>query len=161
MRDFERKRKMESTLYSPAVIVVLCILIALIARSLVSAYQKSTYSQEEARRLAIRLASLQTEAERLESTYKFLDTKEGVEAELRSKYRVVSPGEKVAIIVNNESKSATGKNNISGVSVLKTNKVNSVPTTDGTLSDKQDFTDIQTEDISWWQAMLQKVGIGF
>ena len=142
MREFERKRKMESTLYSPAVIVVLIILIIFIGHSVLSAYQKSEYSTQEADRLQARLESLKTEKEKLANSYKFINTKEGIEAELRSKYRVASRGEKVAIIIDTP-KTDSGK-------VL--NKVKEMDESVSKEGSNEEF-------VPWWKSILQSVGI--
>ena len=142
MREFERKRKMESTLYSPAVIVVLILLIIFIGHSVLSAYQKSEYSTQEADRLQARLESLKNEKERLANSYKFINTKEGIEAELRSKYRVASQGEKVAIIIDTP-KPDSGK-------VL--NKVKEMDESVSKEGSNEEF-------VPWWRSILQSVGI--
>ena len=133
---------MESTLYSPAVIVVLIILIIFIGHSVLSAYQKSEYSTQEADRLQARLESLKTEKEKLANSYKFINTKEGIEAELRSKYRVASRGEKVAIIIDTP-KTDSGK-------VL--NKVKEMDESVSKEGSNEEF-------VPWWKSILQSVGI--
>ena len=107
MRELEQKRRYKKYLYTPVTMVVLIVLIGFLARGVISAREKQELSRE-------RLERAKTEAQELYAKYasttrevEFLKTDEGVDAELRLKYRLVREGEGVAVIVDDAQKSAT------------------------------------------------------
>ena len=100
MRELEQKRRYKKYLYTPVTMVILVVLIIFLARGVASAREKQRLSEE-------RLGRAKTEAQELHAKYAstskevdFLKTDEGVDAELRLKYRLVREGEGVAVIVD-------------------------------------------------------------
>ena len=103
MLDFQQKRKLRSGLYNRWVLYVLGIIVILAIHSTWDIYQKQlesqkllTLSQEQAGELKSREAELQSQIANLQ-------TPQGLEAEIRSKFNVAKPNENVAVVLDNGS----------------------------------------------------------
>lgn len=105
MREFQAKRRFENLLYSTGSILILLVVIGFLVKAVFGAYDKKRRSEAELARTQTAHAALVLERNNLSKSEAFLKTEEGVEAELRSKYRLVRPGENVAVIVDEENSS--------------------------------------------------------
>ena len=85
---------------SPASILFLLIVLALVGRAAWSIRQKSILSQTKLDEAKAGLVKLQERDADLSQKVAYLSTDEGVEAELRSKYHAVNEGESVAVILD-------------------------------------------------------------
>lgn len=102
MLEFQAKRRAQRLLYSTGSIVLLLLLIGFLVKSVVGAYDKKRRSDIELARTQLAYENLTKERESLSRNVVFLKTEEGIDAELRSKYRLVRPGEAVAVIVDDD-----------------------------------------------------------
>lgn len=93
-------------LSSPVAIVFLAILLAFTARAAWGIYEKDRASAERLAQAQANVAKLQGQQASLEGRIAYLSTDQGVEAELREKYRAVKDGESVAVVVDPASSSA-------------------------------------------------------
>lgn len=112
MREFQAKRRFERILYSTGSILVILLIIGFLAKATYGAYQKKVISQKELDLTMQAYNHLTTEQQNLKGDLAFLKTDEGIDAELRSKYRLVRPGENVVVIVeeqNDEQETAAAK----------------------------------------------------
>lgn len=102
MREFQAKRRFERILYSTGSILIILVVIGFLAKATYGAYQKRVISQKELDLTKQAYNHLTNEKQSLENDLTFLKTDEGIDAELRSKYRLVRPGENVAVIVEEQ-----------------------------------------------------------
>lgn len=119
-------------LASRTALVLSIVAFVLLSRAAWSMRSTSLLTQEKFREAENNLSKLQDREKELTAKVAYLSTDEGVEAEIRSKYRAVKEGESVAVIV--DEKNATGSTQTAAVQ-------------DATTS------------ISWWGAILQRLGL--
>ncbi len=100
MADFEEHKKFWRIFYSPLVFIVLLITFILLARAVWSVYGHEQLSAKDRERVEGELASVSVRAQVLKGQVQDLQTPQGVDDEIRSKFNVVKAGEGVAVIVN-------------------------------------------------------------
>jgi cell division protein FtsB len=101
MRQFHKKKQIRKYLYSKFSIFLMFILIFFLSRGTIGIYQKHQESLSRKNLSAARLARLeQREAEIKDEIYR-LESRLGIEEELRSRYSFAKEGEKLIIILNN------------------------------------------------------------
>lgn len=103
MREFEQKKIRRKILYSPITLILLFLAIVLLFNSVYKVYKKEVLSRENLQKTEIESRELQDKINRLQASVNFLQTDEGVEAELRSKFRAVKDGESVTVIVDDSN----------------------------------------------------------
>ena len=103
MREFQEKRKFKKIIYSGWLLMILGIIFLALVFSTVKVYKKSRISakkseeiKEEIIKLEKRNAELVAEATRLES-------ESGKEGEIRKRFDVAKPGEKILVIIDKNS----------------------------------------------------------
>ena len=103
MREFQEKRKFKKIIYSGWLQIILGVILLALIFSTVKVYKKSRISsgksqeiKEEMAKLEKRNAELGAEAARLES-------ESGKEGEIRKRFDVAKPGEKILVIVDKNS----------------------------------------------------------
>ncbi len=94
-------------LYSPTVLFILIILFVLIGRSVWNIYSKTDISSAKLEQSRNELLKIQQRKADLEARISRLSNDDGLEAEIRSKYRAVKSGEKVAVIVDENNPTTT------------------------------------------------------
>lgn len=107
MKKFETKRHIRSKIYSKFTLVSLLILFILLARGVYSLYLKNNESLDMRRDAELRLKSILSRKDTIGKEIEKLSSDEGVENEIREKFNVVKPGEKVVIIVPEEVATST------------------------------------------------------
>ena len=88
---------------SPFVLVVAIILFIILARAAWNIHIKAGAGVAKLDQAETELAKLQARQSDLSNQVSYLSSENGVEAELRSKYRGVKEGESVAVIVDDQS----------------------------------------------------------
>jgi cell division protein FtsB len=107
MREFqERKRKLR-LLYSKTSIVFLLILLILAVRAVWSVYGKEKQSMLLKEQSEQRLTDLQSQDTQLATTNAELTTPAGIDRQIREDYHMASPGEQLAVILNEPSATST------------------------------------------------------
>ncbi len=101
MREFQDRRKAKKFLHSRYAIAFLIIIIALVSRGVWGIYVKYEKSSALAEKSRADLATLQARHDALSKSISALNTDEGREKELRDRFGVVKPGEKMVILVDN------------------------------------------------------------
>ena len=103
MREFQEKRKFKKIIYSGWLQIFLGVVLSALVFSTVKVYKKSQISakrsgeiKEEMAKLEKRNAELAAEAARLES-------ESGKEGEIRKRFDVAKPGEKILVIIDKNS----------------------------------------------------------
>jgi cell division protein FtsB len=93
--------------YSPTVLFILIILFILISRSAWNIYSRTDISADKLEQSRSELNKIKERKAELEARISRLSNDEGLEAEIRSKYRAVKSGEKVAVIVDENNPTTT------------------------------------------------------
>ncbi len=103
MHDFQNRKKIRKILYSPVTLLALAIVLSILVSGVWGVYQKSKVSSENLEREKKEIGRL-TERERMLTAFiDFLKTEQGVENEIRTKFRAIKEGEKVVVIVDNKA----------------------------------------------------------
>jgi cell division protein FtsB len=105
MLEFYKKRRWWSVVYSPLSIIFLLLLIVFLGRIV---YDRYVIEREMAARRVeaeLRVSELEVRRDMLQEKVDYLANERGIEAELRRNFDVVQPGEKVVIIVDDETTS--------------------------------------------------------
>jgi cell division protein FtsB len=98
MKRFQQKQAYKKLLYSPVVIsglLVICILVTIAA---IGMYQKSREARANKLQAQAEYNALMAQEANLESGISKLETTEGIEENLREKYRVGKEGEHLVVI---------------------------------------------------------------
>lgn len=98
--EFKSRRKTKRLLYSPATVVVLILVIAVLARATWGIYLKYRLSADRLSQAQGQLETLNDQGADLSQSISQLSTEEGSEAVMRTDFRVTKPGESLAVIVN-------------------------------------------------------------
>lgn len=104
MLDFQQKRKIRSMAYSKVVIGVLFLFVLFMAHSTWTVYNKKMVSQEMKEISIKNVEELRLRNEELENKIKRLDTKSGIEEEIRLKFNVVKGDENMVVVVEDEER---------------------------------------------------------
>lgn len=102
MKEFQHNNEVKKRIYSKWVLIVLLVLIILVLNGLISISSKQKSSREDMDQVNIKKAELQGRYNSLSSKVDELNTNEGLEKEIRSKFDVVKPGESVIMVVDKE-----------------------------------------------------------
>jgi len=100
--DFEQKRKFKKFVYSKPVLVALFLLVFFVGKATWNVYDKLEMSKLNLEKEMRELQKLQERQAALASQIDYLQTDQGVEAEIRKKYRVVKEGEEIAVIIDDD-----------------------------------------------------------
>jgi cell division protein FtsB len=100
MAEFEERKKFWRIFYSPLVFIILLVAFLFMARALWRVYTHERVSTQDRNRLENELATVSVRATVLKNQVEALQTPQGVEDEIRSKFNVTKVGEGVAVIVN-------------------------------------------------------------
>ena len=100
INQFKSRRKAKKMLYSPVTVIVLALIVAVLGRAVWSIYQKYDFSADRLAQAQGQLADLNGREQNLSESIAELSTASGTETVLRTNFRVVKPGESLAVIVN-------------------------------------------------------------
>ncbi len=100
MKEFQSKNTVKKRIYSKTSIVILAILLLLTARGVFSVYQKERLTRIEVERVQREKEELQKRYEVIRDNSEMLKSKEGIEAEIRTKFDVIKEGEEVVVVVD-------------------------------------------------------------
>lgn len=103
MQEFQQKKKIRRILYSPIVLIILAIILIILIKGVWSVYNKERLSSENLEQERTELAKLENREKSLASSFDYLKTDQGIESEIRTKFRAVKEGEKVAVIVDEKT----------------------------------------------------------
>jgi len=107
MLDFQQKWKFKSFMYSKGVRIFLGILALYSLFSAYTVYQKKRQSDIDVHNAELRLLALSAKESVLLKEIDHLQTDEGLEEEIRSKYSVAKEKEKVVVLVEDEVATTT------------------------------------------------------
>ena len=97
------KMRIQRIANSPLMLVAALILCFILGKAAWGVYEKSTATQMRLSQVQSELVKLEDRHKVLASKVSLLSTDEGVEAEMRTKYRAVKEGEFVAVIVDTKT----------------------------------------------------------
>lgn len=99
MLDFHQKRKVRSLLYNRITIGVLLVLVLIVAHSTFRVYQKKRDSEKMRDISMVQVEELRKRELELRSKIERLETEQGVEEEIRSKFSVAKQDENMVLVV--------------------------------------------------------------
>ena len=111
MFDFRQKNKFRKFFYSPVVVVIFVIIASYTLYSTWSLYLKLAQSRQDLEKSQKQLLALASKNNQLDSQINELQTDQGVEKEIRSKFGIAKPGENMAVIVSDGETSTTSDSN--------------------------------------------------
>lgn len=100
MIEFQKKKKFKKIVYSPIVLTVLFIFLLFIINGVWNVHERAIISSNSLKREQIELNKIIERERKLETSLEYLKTDQGVEDEIRSKFRAVKEGEKIAVILD-------------------------------------------------------------
>ena len=103
MLEFQQKRKIRKILYSPITLIALTIVAIFFVRGAWNVYQKESASQGYLDQAQDELTKVSATQAELSHSVAELQTQQGIEADIRHKFRVVKPGEQIAVIVDDNA----------------------------------------------------------
>ncbi len=104
MQEFQKKRKIRKILFSPAVLVAFSVFLVFLSSSTIRVYLRSRAASIKKEEFEQKLVNLEKRKSVLEGEIKRLQSKFGVENELREKFNLRKPGEKTLVIVDKAEK---------------------------------------------------------
>jgi cell division protein FtsB len=107
MLDFQRKRNFRKILYSPLVIVLMAVFFVILSSGVWGVYNKSKLSSANLLREQLELAKLEDRQKNLANAIDYLKTEQGLEDEIRTKFRAVKEGERIAVIIDSDKGTTT------------------------------------------------------
>ncbi|MDO8430518.1 MAG: hypothetical protein Q7S72_00815 [Candidatus Taylorbacteria bacterium] len=103
MLEFQKKKKIRRILYSPIVLIILSGLLIVLVSGVWGVYKKTQLSIENLEREKMEFEKLVIREKTLASSIDYLKTEQGIENEIRTKFRAVKEGEKVVVIIDNQA----------------------------------------------------------
>ena len=100
IKQFKSRRKAKRLFYSPVTIIVLALVLVVLARSTWSIYEKYLLSSDRLDHAESQLSALKNQEGQLSQSIAKLSTASGTEAVMRTNFRIVKPGESLAVLVN-------------------------------------------------------------
>jgi cell division protein FtsB len=103
MKDFQKNRKIKSLFCSKISILFLMVVLFLLVKGTWGVYQKSTISSGRRDMASVQLDNLHIRKTDLKKEIERLDSRVGIEEELRVRYSLSKENEKVIVIIDEES----------------------------------------------------------
>jgi len=103
VREFEAKRRFKRLLYSKLSILLLFLLLLFAGHSTWKLYAKQRQSERKREEVERELAELQAREKLLFREIEDLKSPEGVEREIRDKFRMAKEGEELVVIIEDKS----------------------------------------------------------
>jgi cell division protein FtsB len=103
MTNFQEKNHWRKIIYSKVTIVILLLLLIFVINSVFNIYEKYKKSREGADLARSELENLKERQATLENKINSLKQESGIEAEIRDKFAVAKPGEKVIVLVEDKN----------------------------------------------------------
>ncbi len=100
MFDFQKKKRIRKIIYSPFFLILLGIVFFLIVKGVWNIYKKNTLSLENLKQEQTERDKLVSRQANLAASIDYLKTDQGIESEIRSKFRAVKEGESVTVIID-------------------------------------------------------------
>lgn len=102
MLDYQDKRILKKIIYSKITILIIFIFVILVAKSSSNAYMEQRLTRENLSIAQQELEELDSRRENIETKISDLNTTEGIEKEIRNKFRVAKEGEEMILIIDKD-----------------------------------------------------------
>lgn len=102
MKEFQERRVLRKIIYSKFTFILLGIILILLVYSVVKIYLRSRDAVLVNKMVEKEVEELRVKKADLEATIKHLETPSGAEEEIRQRFPVQKPGEKMVVIVEEE-----------------------------------------------------------
>ena len=103
MREFQEKRKFKKIIYSGWLQAILGIVFLALVFSTVKVYKKSRINVQKSEEIKEELVKLETRNAELAAEAARLGSESGKEGEIRKRFDVAKPGEKILVIIDKNS----------------------------------------------------------
>ena len=103
MREFQEKRKFKKIIYSGWLQIVLGIILLALIFPTVKVYKKSRISAQKSAEIKEEIAKLEKRNAELAAEAARLESESGREGEIRKRFDVAKPGEKILVIIDKNS----------------------------------------------------------
>jgi hypothetical protein len=113
MLDYGQKRKLRSFLYNKWFLGFLGLLVILAIHSTWNVYQKQRESETILHLAEVQSTELEARQKELQTKITSMQTAQGMEEEIRSKFNVAKPGENVVVILDQSDSTSTSTTTIS------------------------------------------------
>lgn len=100
MLEFRRKNRIKKILYSPLILLIMGIIFILLIKGVYNVYIKDNISYMNLQKEISELEKIKIRQENLVASLDYLNTEDGIESEIRNKFRAVKDGEKVSVILD-------------------------------------------------------------
>lgn len=107
MHDFQKKKRIRKIMYSPITLTILAILFAILTSGVWGVYNKMKLSIKNLEKEETEKAKLESRKANLATSIEYLKTEQGIENEIRTKFRAVKDGEKIVVIVEDKDSTTT------------------------------------------------------
>lgn len=107
MLDFQQKRKAKSLMYNRVTIVILFVVVLFALHSTWVVYKKQRESQTLREVSEKKVGELSVREKEIDDKIKALDTQQGIEKEIRSKFNVIKGDENMVIVLDDENASTS------------------------------------------------------
>ena len=97
------KKTYKKIIYSPFTLFLIFVVLLILLRALWGVYKKEQTSEQYLEQEQQQLTSITSRQKELAQSVDYLKTDAGVEAEIRSKFRVVRDGESIAVLIDNDA----------------------------------------------------------
>jgi len=121
---------------SPFTLIVIAVIFVILLRATWSMHKKADVSRTKLDQAEVVLTKLSDRQNDLGAQVQRLSTEQGIEAEIRTKYKGVREGESVAVIIGDDA-SATGTDTATATSTSQATS---------------------TASVGWFKGLLQKIG---
>ena len=111
MRKFQARRNFKKLVLSSLSLVVLLVVLVFLANATFKVYVKNSLAVERNGKVKMQIVELEKRKSELETELQRLQTRSGVEGEIRRKFNMQKPGEKVLTIIENENADTDINNN--------------------------------------------------
>ncbi len=101
--ELNKKKTYRRFIYSPLFLLLLLSILLVLLKAVWGVYKKEEMSSNYLAREQLEFTKLKSREKELGKSVEYLKTEKGIEAEIRSKFRVVKEGESVAVIIDNDA----------------------------------------------------------
>lgn len=100
MFEFQKKKKIRKVIYSPLTLLFLIIVFFLALHGVWGVYKKEGLSSRNLEKEKMELEKIIIRERSLRASIDYLNTPQGIENEIRTKFRAVKEGERIAVIID-------------------------------------------------------------
>lgn len=115
MLELKKRRRINRLIYSKGAIIGLLILVGILARGSYEVYKKKNQSEMDISHVTLELMEARAKEAALRKSIDELETARGKEAEIRDRFNVTLPGERVVVVIEGEEDNSANTSPKKGV----------------------------------------------